>query len=115
MAAQLQGILINEVVRAFSTYGTLPAIMALDSANGEGSRDPAYLQKCFMRNSSNLHRQWSEVEKLRNRVTEERLKTPMMGPWTSPYKAAADTLFVMGRIAEREHVKWRAEVVAPKE
>lgn len=112
MAIQLQGILVNEIVRAFSTHATLPAIIALDSAN---ERDPLFLQKCFMRNSSNLHRVWSEVEKHRSRVVEERLKTPVMGPWTSPYRAAADTLVVMGRIAEREHVKWRAEVVAPKE
>lgn len=115
MATQLQGILVNEIVRAFSTHATLPAIMTLDSASSEGLRDPLFFQKCFMRNSSNLHRVWSEVEKLRGRVMEERLKTPVMGPWTSPYRAAADTLVVMGRIAEREHVKWRAEVVAPKE
>lgn len=115
LATQLQGILVNETVRAFSTHATLPAIVALDDANAEASKDPLFLQKAFMRNSNNLHRVWSEVEKLRGRVTDERLKTPVMGPWTSPYKAVADTLVVMGRIAERERVTWRAEVVAPRE
>ncbi|CAN8103840.1 unnamed protein product [Discula destructiva] len=115
LATQLQGILVNEIVRAFSTHGSLLAIIALDDANAEASRDPLFLQKAFIRNSNNLHRVWSEVEKFRTKVTDERLKTPVMGPWTSPYKAAADTLVVMARIAEREHVNWRAEVVAPRE
>lgn len=102
LAAQLNGILINEILRACSTHGTLSA---LDDSS----------QKALMRNLSNQYRVWPEVEKLRGRLTDERLKTPAMGPWTSAYKAVADTLFVMGRIAERENVSWRAEVVAPKE
>lgn len=102
LAAQLNGILINEILRACSTHGTLSA---LDDSS----------QKALMRNLSNQFRVWPEVEKLRGRLTDERLKTPAMGPWTSAYKAVADTLFVMGRIAERENVSWRAEVVAPKE
>lgn len=102
LATQLNGILINEILRACSTHG---ALTALDDSS----------QKALMRNLSNQYRVWPEVEKLRGRLTDERLKTPVMGPWTSAYKAVADTLFVMGRIAEREHVSWRAEVVAPKE
>lgn len=115
LATQLQGILVNETLRGFSTHGTLPAILALDGASTDAQKDPQFLQKAFMRNSSMLHRVWSDVEKMRAKVTDERLKTPVMGPWTSPYRAVADTLLVMGRIAERERVNWRAEVVAPKE
>lgn len=102
LAAQLNGILINEILRACSTHG---ALAALDDSS----------QKALMRNLSNQYRVWPEVEKLRGRLTDERLRTPVMGPWTSTYKAVSDTLVVMSRIAEREHVSWRAEVVAPKE
>lgn len=101
LATQLNGILTNEILRVYSMQG--PAKMD-ESRAGK-----------LMGFLSGQFTIWPEAEKLRGKLTEERLKTPVMGPWTSVYKAAADTLVVMGRIAEREHINWRAEVVPPKD
>lgn len=102
LAMQLSGIFNNEILRVYSTWSREPK---LDDAS----------TKNLFRFLGSQFSTWTEADKLRSKLTDERLKTPVMGPWTSAYKAAADTLAVMGRITEREHVNWRAEVVPPKD
>lgn len=101
LAMQLNGILNNEILRVYSIQGP----SKLDET--KAGKLMGFLSSQFTI--------WPEAERLRGKLPDERLKTPVMGTWTSVYKAAADTLAVMGRIAEREHVNWRAEVVPPKE
>lgn len=102
LAMQLSGIFINEILRVYSTWSREPK---LDEAS----------TKNLFRFLGSQFTTWSEADRLRSKLTDERLKTPVMGSWTSVYKAAADTLVVMGRITEREHVNWHAEVIPPRE
>ncbi|PSR83120.1 hypothetical protein BD289DRAFT_291388 [Coniella lustricola] len=105
LAIQLNGILINEILK-------------VHAFNGNPTREPRLEEashKILLRYVSHQFSVWSEVERLRGRLADDKLKTPVMGPWTSTYKAAADTLSVMARVAEREHINWKAEVVPPKE
>lgn len=105
LATQLNGILINEILRVFAIQGASSREPKVDEASAGH----------LLRNLSSQFGIWSEADKLRGKLTDERLKTPVMGPWTSVYKAAADTLVMMGRIAEREHVNWRADLAVPKD
>lgn len=105
LAVQLHGILINELLRVYSMQGTAATEPKIDEKN----------TRKVMRVLKNSFGIWSEADKCRSKLTDERMKTPAMGPWTSPYTAAADALSVMGRVADREHVNWRAEVVSPKD
>lgn len=102
LATQLSGIFNNEILRVYSTWSREPKLDEISTKN-------------LFRFLGSQFSTWSEADKLRSKLTDERLKTPVMGPWTSAYKAAADTLAVMSRITEREHVNWRAELVPPKE
>lgn len=102
LATQLSGIFTNEILRVYSTW---PREARLEDDK----------VKTLLRFLKSQFSTWAEADKLRGELTDERLKTPVMGPWTSAYKAAADALAVMGRITEREHVNWRAEVVPPRE
>lgn len=101
LAVQLHGIMVNELLRVYSIQGTV--------------NDPKPEDRKVMRVLRNSFGIWSEADKYRSKLADERLKTPAMGPWTSAYKAATDALMVMGRLADREHVNWRAEVVCPKD
>lgn len=105
LAIQLHGIMINELLRVYSIQGTV---------NNEPKPEDNNARK-VMRVLKNSFGIWTEADKYRSKLTDERLKTPAMGPWTSAYKAAADALTVMGRLADREHTNWRAEVVSPKD
>lgn len=105
LATQLNGILINEILRVFAIQGASSRESKMDEASSGH----------LLRNLTSQFAIWSEADKLRGKLTDERLKTPVMGPWTSVYKAAADTLVMMGRIAEREHVNWRADLAVPKD
>lgn len=102
LAIQLNGILINEILKVYAI-------------NGNSSKLDEASQKILLRNVSGQFAVWSDADRFRSKLTDERLKTPVMGPWTSPYKAAADTLAVMTRVADREHVHWKAEVVPPRD
>lgn len=104
LAVQLHGIMINELLRVYSIQGTVNDPKPEDNNARKALR--------ILKNSFGI---WSEADKYRSKLTDERLKTPAMGPWTSAYKAAGDALTVMGRFADREHINWRAEVVSPKE
>lgn len=104
LAVQLHGIMVNELLRVYSIQGTVNDSKPEDNNARKVMR--------VLKNSFGI---WSEADKYRSKVTDERLKTPAMGPWTSAYKAATDALMVMGRLADREHINWRAEVVSPKD
>lgn len=105
LAVQLHGIMINELLRVYSIQGTVTNDQKPEDNNGRKVMR-------VLRNSFGI---WTEADKYRSKLTDERLKTPAMGPWTSAYKAATDALTVMGRFADREHINWRAEVVSPKD
>lgn len=104
LAVQLHGIMINELLRVYSIQCTI--------SNEPKPEDNGRKAMRVLKNSFGI---WSEADKYRSKLTDERLKTPAMGPWTSAYKAATDALMVMGRLADREHINWRAEVVSPKD
>lgn len=105
LAVQLHGIMINELLRVYSIQGTVSNEPKPEENNN----------RKVMRVLKNSFGIWAEADKYRSKLTDERLKTPAMGPWTSAYKAAADALTIMGRLADREHINWRAEVVSPKD
>lgn len=106
LASQLHGTVINEIVRAYGSLG-MP--------NGEVPKIDKEVSKGVFHALRSNSRIWTEANELRSRVSEKSLKTPNMGPWTSAHKAATDSLAVLARFAEREHVNWRAEVVVPSE
>ena len=106
LAYQLHGTVINEIVR---TYGSL------GMQGGEVPKLDREVSKGVFHALRSNSRIWAEANDLRSKVSDKSLKTPAMGPWTSPHKAAADALSVLARFAEREHVNWRAEVVVPNE
>lgn len=106
LACQLHGTVINEIVR---TYGSL------GMQNGEVPKLEREVAKGVFHALRSNSRIWAEANELWSKVTDKSLRTPAMGPWTSPHKAASDALSVLARFAEREHVNWRAKVVVPSE
>ncbi|ROW04129.1 hypothetical protein VSDG_00722 [Cytospora chrysosperma] len=106
LACQLHGTVVNEIVR---TYGSL------GMQNGEVPKLDREVSKGVFHALRSNSRIWTEANELRSKVLDKNLKTPAMGPWTSPHKAATEALSVLVRFAEREHVNWRAEVVVPNE
>lgn len=106
LACQLHGTVVNEIVR---TYGSL------GMQNGEVPKLDREVSKGVFHALRSNSRIWTEANELRSKVLDKSLKTPAMGPWTSPHKAATEALSVLVRFAEREHVNWRAEVVVPNE
>lgn len=106
LACQLHGTVVNEIVR---TYGSL------GMQNGEMPKLEREVAKGVFHALRSNSKIWTEANELRTKVSDKNLKTPAMGPWTSPHKAATEALSVLVRFAEREHVNWRAEVVVPNE
>lgn len=106
LACQLHGTVVNEIVR---TYGSLGL------QNGEVPKIEREVAKGVFHALRSNSRIWTEANELRSKVSDKNLKTPAMGPWTSPHKAATEALTVLVKFAEREHVNWRAEVVVPSE
>lgn len=98
LATQLNGILTNEIMRGFATM----------------KMDENAIKHC-QRNMSGHLQVWAETDYLRTKLSDDKLKTEVMGPWTSVYKAATEALILMDRIAERERVSWRAELTPPKD
>lgn len=106
LACQLHGTVINEIVRTYGSLGT---------QTGEVPKLEREVSKGVFHALRSNSRIWAEANDLRSKVSDKTLKTPAMGPWTSPHKAATEALSVLARFAEREHVSWRSEVVVPPE
>lgn len=106
LAYQLHGIVINELIRAFASLG----LHAGEQLKLGKDQHMAVFQA--MKNNPRI---WTEANDLRAKVSDKNQRTPTMGNWTTPHKAASDALSVLARFAEREHVNWRAEVVVPSE
>lgn len=106
LAYQLHGIVINELIRAFASMGL---------HSGEQLKLGKDQHMAVFQAMKNNPRIWTEANDLRGRVSDKSLRTPTMGNWTTPHRAASDALLVLARFAEREHVNWRAEVVVPNE
>lgn len=106
LAYQLHGIVINELIRAFASMGLHV---------GEQLKLGKDQHMAVFQAMKNNPRIWTEANDLRGKVSDKTLRTPTMGNWTTPHKAASDALLILGRFAEREHVNWRAEVVVPSE
>ncbi|KAH8769808.1 hypothetical protein F5883DRAFT_56887 [Diaporthe sp. PMI_573] len=106
LAYQLHGIVINELIRAFASMGL---------HGGEQLKLGKDQHVAVFQAMKNNPRIWTEANDLRGKVSDKSLRTPTMGTWTTPHKAASDTLLVLARLAEREHVNWRAEMVVPNE
>lgn len=106
LAYQLHGIVINELIRTFASMGL---------HGGEQLKLGKDQHMAVFQAMKNNPRIWTEANDLRGKVSDKSLKTPTMGNWTTPHKAASDALLVLARFAEREHVNWRAEVVVPSE
>ncbi|KAJ0125503.1 hypothetical protein J7T55_006852 [Diaporthe amygdali] len=106
LAYQLHGIVINELIRAYASMG----VHGGDLLKLGKDQHMAVFQA--MRNNPRI---WTEANDLRGKVADKSMRTPTMGNWTTPHKAASDALLVLARFAEREHVNWRAEMVVPTE
>ncbi|KAL1854868.1 hypothetical protein Daus18300_011286 [Diaporthe australafricana] len=106
LAYQLHGIVINELIRAYASMGVHGGELL------KLGKDQHMAVFHAMRNNPRI---WTEANELRGKVSDKNLRTPTMGNWTTPHKAASDVLLVLARFAEREHVNWRAEVVVPNE
>lgn len=98
LATQLNGILTNEIIRGCASM----------------KMDENTIKHC-QRNMSGHLQVWAEADYLRTKISDEKLMTEVMGPWTSVYRAAAEALVLMEHIANREHVSWRAELTPPKD
>lgn len=106
LAYQLHGIVINELIRAYAYMGL---------HGGEQLKLGKEQHMAVFQAMKNNPRIWTEANDLRGKVADKSLRTPTMGNWTTPHKAASDALLLLARFAEREHVNWRAEVVVPNE
>lgn len=106
LAYQLHGIVINELIRAFASMGL---------HGGEQLKLGKDQHMAVFQAMKNNPRIWTEANDLRGKVSDKSLRTPTMGTWTTPHRAASDALQVLARFAEREHVNWRAEMVVPNE
>lgn len=106
LAYQLHGIVINELIRAFASMGV---------QGGEPLKLGKDQHMAVFQAMKNNPRIWTEANDLRGKVSDKSLRTPTMGTWTTPHKAASDALLVLARFAEREHVNWRAEMLVPNE
>ncbi|POS73650.1 hypothetical protein DHEL01_v207957 [Diaporthe helianthi] len=106
LAYQLHGIVINELIRAFASMGL---------QGGEQLKLGKDQHMAVFQAMKNNPRIWTEANDLRGKVPDKSLRTPTMGTWTTPHRAASDALQVLTRFAEREHVNWRAEMVVPNE
>ncbi|KKY37314.1 hypothetical protein UCDDA912_g02659 [Diaporthe ampelina] len=106
LAYQLHGIVINELIRAYAYMGL---------HGGEQLKLGKDQHMAVFQAMKNNPRIWTEANDLRGKVPDKSLRTPTMGNWTTPHKAASDALLLLARFAEREHVNWRAEVVVPNE
>ncbi|KAG8160197.1 hypothetical protein KVR01_009733 [Diaporthe batatas] len=106
LAYQLHGIVINELIRAFASVGL---------HGGEQLKLGKDQHMAVFQAMKNNPRIWTEANDLRGKVSDKSLRTPTMGTWTTPHRAASDALQVLARFAEREHVNWRAEMVVPNE
>lgn len=106
LACQLHGTVVSEIVRTYGSLGTQSG--DVPKLEREVARGVFHA----LRSNSRI---WAEANELRAKVADKALRTPAMGPWTTPHRAAADALNVLVRFAEREHVNWRAEVIVPNE
>jgi hypothetical protein len=106
LAYQLHGIVINELIRSFASMGL---------HGGEQLKLGKEQHMAVFQAMKNNPRIWTEANDLRGKVSDKSLRTPTMGTWTTPHKAASDALLVLARFADREHVNWRAEMAVPHE